>query len=101
MYKGAGSILVLLAMAVLFTSFGTLSSPELKALLSDDRSVTGGNLRAVFSLFLFAFLVKLPVVPFHQWMAATHIAAHPAIVVIHSGILMKVATYGFVRFLIG
>jgi NADH-quinone oxidoreductase subunit M len=47
---------------------------------------------------LIAFAVKLPVAPLHTWMVRVHVQAPPAIVMIHSGILLKIGAYGLIRF---
>ncbi|RJE85600.1 NADH-quinone oxidoreductase subunit M [Paenibacillus sp. 1011MAR3C5] len=52
----------------------------------------------IFILLLIAFGIKLPVFPFHSWMLKVHQEAPPAIVMIHSGILLKMGAYGLMRF---
>lgn len=54
-----------------------------------------------FGLFLaimIAFAIKLPVFPLHRWMVNVHIEAHPAVVMLHAGVLLKIGAYGIVRF---
>ncbi|MFF2889941.1 NuoM family protein [Paenibacillus sp. NPDC057967] len=53
---------------------------------------------AIFLLLLIAFGIKLPVFPFHSWMLKVHQEAPPAVVMIHSGILLKIGAYGLIRF---
>jgi NADH-quinone oxidoreductase subunit M len=52
----------------------------------------------VFSLLFVAFAIKLPIFPFHTWMLKVHTEAPPSIVMIHSGILLKMGAYGLIRF---
>ncbi|MDB5053332.1 MAG: proton-translocating NADH-quinone oxidoreductase subunit [Bacilli bacterium] len=52
----------------------------------------------VFILLLVAFAIKLPIFPFHTWMLKVHTEAPPSIVMIHSGILLKMGAYGLIRF---
>ncbi|UUZ82593.1 NADH-quinone oxidoreductase subunit M [Paenibacillus sp. P26] len=52
----------------------------------------------VFLLLLVAFGIKLPIFPFHTWMLKVHTEAPPSIVMIHSGILLKMGAYGLIRF---
>lgn len=52
----------------------------------------------VFSLLLVAFGIKLPIFPFHTWMLKVHQEAPPSVVMIHSGILLKMGGYGLIRF---
>jgi NADH-quinone oxidoreductase subunit M len=52
----------------------------------------------LFLLLLAAFGIKLPIFPFHTWMLRVHTEAPPSIVMIHSGILLKMGAYGLIRF---
>lgn len=52
----------------------------------------------LFVLLLIAFGIKLPIFPFHTWMLKVHSEAPPSIVMIHSGILLKMGAYGLIRF---
>ncbi|MFC4599728.1 complex I subunit 4 family protein [Cohnella hongkongensis] len=57
------------------------------------------NMRwAAFLLLLVAFGIKVPIFPFHTWMLKVHTEAPPAVVMIHSGILLKMGVYGLIRF---
>ena len=51
-----------------------------------------------FHLLFVAFAIKLPIFPFHTWMLKVHTEAPPSIVMIHSGILLKMGAYGLIRF---
>jgi len=50
--------------------------------------------------FLIAFIVKLPVVPFHTWLPDAHTEAPTAGSVILAGLLLKTGAYGLIRFVI-
>ncbi|MDF2962468.1 MAG: subunit of NADH:ubiquinone oxidoreductase [Paenibacillus sp.] len=52
----------------------------------------------LFILLLVAFGIKLPIFPFHTWMLKVHTEAPPSVVMIHSGILLKMGAYGMIRF---
>lgn len=52
----------------------------------------------LFVMLLVAFGIKLPVFPFHTWMLKVHTEAPPSVVMIHSGILLKMGAYGLLRF---
>jgi NADH-quinone oxidoreductase subunit M len=52
----------------------------------------------LFLMLLVAFGIKLPIFPFHTWMLKVHAEAPPSIVMIHSGILLKMGAYGLLRF---
>lgn len=52
----------------------------------------------MFIMLLVAFGIKLPIFPFHTWMLKVHKEAPPSIVMIHSGVLLKMGAYGLLRF---
>ncbi|WJH37330.1 NADH-quinone oxidoreductase subunit M [Paenibacillus sp. CC-CFT747] len=60
--------------------------------------LSAGAKSALFALLLVAFGIKLPIFPFHTWMLKVHTEAPPSIVMIHSGILLKMGAYGLIRF---
>jgi NADH-quinone oxidoreductase subunit M len=52
----------------------------------------------LFLMLVVAFGIKLPIFPFHTWMLKVHTEAPPAVVMIHSGVLLKMGAYGLLRF---
>jgi NADH-quinone oxidoreductase subunit M len=52
----------------------------------------------VFIAFFLGFAIKVPVFPFHTWLPDAHVEAPTAGSVILAGVLLKMGTYGFVRF---
>src|SRR5690606_3061477 len=57
-----------------------------------------GMMVFIFFLIFIAFGIKLPIFPFHTWMLKVHAEAPPSVVMIHSGILLKIGAYGLLRF---
>ena len=51
----------------------------------------------IFLAFAFAFVVKMPLVPFHGWLADAYKSMPVPVVAVFSGVVSKVAAYGFVR----
>ena len=52
----------------------------------------------LFSAFFLAFAVKVPMFPFHTWLPDAHVEAPTAGSVILAGIMLKMGTFGFLRF---
>lgn len=100
-YNGIGSGFLLFAVIGVLITCQTLEMPlieqRIPALFAENQWI----LWSTFTAFLLAFAIKLPVFPFHSWMLRVHVEANPAIVMIHSGILLKMGAYGFLRFGVG
>ncbi len=61
-------------------------------------SVTPTAALWLFGAFAFAFAVKVPMFPFHTWLPDAHVEAPTAGSVILAGIMLKMGTFGFLRF---
>jgi NADH-quinone oxidoreductase subunit M len=94
LYTMAGSILMLLAILWLGISQGTFSVPELIA----TASIPGNIQIWLFLAFAAAFAIKVPMWPLHSWLPDAHVEAPTAGSVILAGVLLKMGTYGFLRF---
>jgi NADH-quinone oxidoreductase subunit M len=94
LYTMAGSVLMLLAILWLGIEGGTFSIPELIATLS----IPAGTQVWLFLAFTAAFAIKVPMWPLHSWLPDAHVEAPTAGSVILAGVLLKMGTYGFIRF---
>jgi NADH-quinone oxidoreductase subunit M len=54
--------------------------------------------KLLFGAFFLAFAIKVPLFPFHTWLPDAHVEAPTAGSVILAGVLLKMGTYGFIRF---
>jgi NADH-quinone oxidoreductase subunit M len=94
LYTMAGSILMLLAIIWLGLEGGTFAVPELIANLN----IPPGTQTWLFLAFTAAFAIKVPMWPLHSWLPDAHVEAPTAGSVILAGVLLKMGTYGFLRF---
>ncbi|MFB6466215.1 NADH-quinone oxidoreductase subunit M [Cytobacillus sp. Hz8] len=105
-YNGIGSAILLIVIIILFARTGTTNIESLKTILSSPNvdliaPISGSMKYGLFIALLIAFGVKLPIFPLHSWMLRVHVQAPPAIVMLHSGVLLKIGAYGLIRFGMG
>ncbi len=94
LYTVAGSLLMLLAILYLGITQGTFSMPELLA----KANIPGNIQMWLFLGFAVAFAIKVPMWPLHSWLPDAHVEAPTAGSVILAGVMLKMGTYGFLRF---
>ncbi len=66
--------------------------------IATDQSISETATRWIFASFALAFAVKVPLFPLHTWLPDAHTEAPTAGSVILAGVMLKLGTYGFVRF---
>jgi NADH-quinone oxidoreductase subunit M len=100
LYTMAGSILMLVGIIWLYNATGTFDLPVIQqALQAGTRVLLTRNQEALlFLAFFLAFAIKVPLFPLHTWLPDAHVEAPTAGSVILAGVLLKMGTYGMMRF---
>jgi NADH-quinone oxidoreductase subunit M len=106
LYTMAGSLLMLIAILYIGNAAGTFTLPGEAGILAHlNEGLITFPMDGFFSpqalLFLgffIAFAIKVPVWPLHSWLPDAHVQAPTAGSVILAGVLLKMGTYGMVRF---
>ena len=99
LYTLAGSFLMLVAILALYFMHGRLTGTYTFDLTAfESFIVPAGAQTWLFLAFTLAFAIKVPLWPFHTWLPDAHVEAPTAGSVILAGVLLKMGTYGLLRF---
>jgi len=99
LYTLFGSVFMLVGiLALYFHHYGVTGNYTFEIFKLYDPKIPVGLQSWLFWAFFIAFAIKVPMFPFHTWLPDAHVEAPTAGSVILAGVLLKMGTYGFVRF---
>ncbi len=96
LYTLFGSVLMLVAIIVIYLTYGTTDITKLYEI-----GINANFQNLLWLAFFSSFAVKTPMWPVHTWLPDAHVEAPTAGSVLLAAILLKMAGYGFIRFSIG
>jgi NADH-quinone oxidoreductase subunit M len=102
LYTMVASVFMLAAIIWLYIKTGSFDFQIIQSMLANN--VVGGFANAapwLFLAFFIAFAVKVPLFPFHTWLPDAHVEAPTAGSILLAGVLLKMGTYGMMRFNLG
>ena len=92
-YTMSGSVFLLVAIIAIYLRTGTFSIPQIMGQAFSQQFQIW-----IFLAFFISFAIKVPMFPFHTWLPAAHVEAQTAGSVLLASVLLKMGTYGFLRF---
>lgn len=100
-YTLFGSLFMLLALVYLYLQTpGIAHKSDILAIYDAAKSLDASTQSYLFGAFFIAFAIKMPLFPFHTWQPDTYVEAPTVGTMLLSGIMLKMGTYGLIRFIL-
>lgn len=96
LYTLFGSLFMLMGILILYIDVGVFDYETLYY-----SGISESKERILWLLFFIGFMVKIPMVPVHLWLPEAHVEAPTEGSVILAGVLLKLGSYGLIRYVIG
>src|SRR5690348_11257392 len=102
LYTMIASVFMLAAIIWLYTQSGSFQFDVVQRWLAENHAGLGANVGSwLFLGFFIAFAVKVPLFPLHTWLPDAHVEAPTAGSLLLASVLLKMGTYGLLRFNVG
>jgi NADH-quinone oxidoreductase subunit M len=98
LYTMAGSALMLVGILYIYTRTRTFDYPAILKLMDRGLVLSPAEQMFLFLAFFLAFAIKVPLFPFHTWLPDAHVEAPTAGSVMLAAVMLKMGTYGLLRF---
>jgi NADH-quinone oxidoreductase subunit M len=101
LYTMVASVFMLIAIIWLYTHAHSFDYQTVREWIANQHAASAATLQWLFLGFFIAFAVKVPLFPLHTWLPDAHVEAPTAGSVLLAGVLLKMGTYGLLRFNVG
>jgi NADH-quinone oxidoreductase subunit M len=98
LYSIVSGLPLLAALGHLYNLFGTL---DYVFVLNNLFHLSYNEQLFIWFSFFLVFAVKIPLFPFHSWLLNAHVEASTGVSIILAAVLLKIGTFGFIRYLLG
>lgn len=96
-YTLMGSLLLLISVIIIYIIYGSLNIEYIKLIYINDNNKIDIIL---WFLLMFSFIIKFPIFPFHIWLPVVHVESPTIGSVILAALILKLAYYGIIRFIL-